>query len=133
MKKKIGSSKSMKKYQEGGQDKSKAPYVTSVGPKGGTQTVDTSGLAGGAKRFKVSGVKPGGRTVEFETNRKGAERVIEASKTPGKKHKAIRVVGGRLKANPPYPEDLFDLGFKKGGSVTKMKKGGSVKKTSKKK
>lgn len=133
MKKKIGSSKSMKKYQEGGQDKSKAPYVTSVGPKGGTQTVDTSGLAGGAKRFKVSGVKPEGRTVEFETNRKGAERVIEASKTPGKKHKAIRVVGGRLKANPPYPEDLFDLGFKKGGSVTKMKKGGSVKKTSKKK
>jgi hypothetical protein len=133
MKKKVGSSKSMKKYQDGGQDKSKAPYVTSVGPRGGTQTVDTTGLASGAKRFKVSGVKPEGRTVEFETNRKGAERVVEASKTPGKKHKSIRVVGGRLKANPPYKESPLDGFFKKGGSLSKMKKGGSVKKTSKKK
>jgi hypothetical protein len=135
MKKKIGSSKSIKKYQTGGEDK--PPYVKSVGPKGGTQIVDTTGLAGGAKRFKVTGTKPSGRTVEFETNRKGAQRVIEASKTPGKKHKAIRVMG-QYKANPPYREDAFDLGFKKGGSVgkSKMKMGGSCgtpKKLSKKK
>jgi hypothetical protein len=120
MKKKIGSSKSMKKYKDGGEDK--PPYVRTVGPKGGTMSVDTSGLAGGAKRFKVTGTKPSGRTVEFETNRRGAKKMVEASKTPGKKQTSVRVMGS-LKANPPYPkESPVDGVFKKGGSVKKTSK-----------
>jgi hypothetical protein len=118
-------SKTKRKMQNGG-DESKPPYVKTVGPKGGTMTADTSGLAGGAKRFKVTGKGPSGRTVEFETNRRGAKKMVEASKTPGKKQTKVRVMGG-MKANPPYPkESPLDGVFKKGGSFPDLNKDGKI-------
>jgi hypothetical protein len=115
-------SKTKRKMQDGG----KAPYVKTTGPKGGTMSVDTSGLAGGAKRFKVTGTKPSGRTVEFETNRRGAKKMVKDSKSPGKKQTSVRVMG-EMKANPPYPkESALDGVFKKGGSFPDLNKDGKI-------
>jgi hypothetical protein len=92
MKKKIGSSKSMKKYVDGGESgpgDGKFEYNLPK-PMVGKVSADTSGYAAGAKKFPATITSPNGNTKSVNVPR----RIIktELNKTPKAK------MGGSVKS-----------------------------------
>jgi len=143
MKNKIGTSKSMKKYQMAGQvnssakqsfDKDKNPKL---GFKAGIQTEewDTTGYAGGKRKMFPMKLSTKGKEPEYRTYpRKIVENQIKYSKDDSRPFNNNSYQTGKQSSDKYNAEKSLEKN-KKGGSVSKpkMKTGGSVKKTSKKK